>query len=99
MRKPSKLEQQLAVLHGSPSPDEVRAAMRSKNGLLIAAAVPHAETAELLLELRWFAHGSGRDCCEPGLFTATSSESEQRGADCGARPEAERGRVLAVRAE
>jgi len=47
MRKPSKLEQQLAVLHGSPSADDVRAALHSKNGLLIAAAARHAETAGL----------------------------------------------------
>jgi len=47
MRKPSKLEQQLAVLHGSPSADAVRAALRSKNGLLIAAAARHAETSDL----------------------------------------------------
>jgi hypothetical protein len=48
VRKPSKLEQQLAALHANPSPDEVRAALRSKQGLLIAAAVRHAvDTADL----------------------------------------------------
>jgi hypothetical protein len=48
VRKPSKLEQQLAVLHGAPSPDQVRAALRSKQGLLIAAAVRHStDSAEL----------------------------------------------------
>jgi hypothetical protein len=47
MRKPSKFDLQLSALHGSPSRDEVRAALRSKNGILIAAAVPHAESAEL----------------------------------------------------
>src|SRR6478672_8286406 len=47
VRKPSKLEQQLAVLHGSPSLDDVRVALRSRNGLLIAAAARHAESREL----------------------------------------------------
>jgi hypothetical protein len=48
VRKPSKLEQQLAQLHGNPSPELVQAAMGSKNGILVAAAVPHATDPELL---------------------------------------------------
>jgi hypothetical protein len=47
VRKPSKLEQQLAVLHGSPPADAVRAALRSKNGILIAAAAKHAPSEDL----------------------------------------------------
>lgn len=47
MRKPSRFDQQLAALRGSPSADEVRAALRSKNGILIASAVPHAAAPEL----------------------------------------------------
>lgn len=47
MRKPSRFDQQLATLRGSPSPDDVRAALRSKNGILVAAAVPHAHAPDL----------------------------------------------------
>jgi HEAT repeats len=47
VRKPSKFEQQLSALHGSPSADEVGAALRSKNGLLIAAAAAHADSLAL----------------------------------------------------
>src|SRR5579859_2100845 len=36
---------------------------------------------------------------KPGLFITTSSETEQRKGDRGARPEAQRGRVLYVRGE
>jgi HEAT repeat protein len=47
VRKPSRFDLQLAALRGSPSADDVRAALRSKNGILIAAAVPHATAPEL----------------------------------------------------
>lgn len=47
MRKPSRFDQQLAALRGSPSPDDVRAALRSKNGILVAAAVPHGTAPDL----------------------------------------------------
>ncbi|MBV8757148.1 MAG: hypothetical protein JO257_07740 [Deltaproteobacteria bacterium] len=47
MRKPSRFDQQLALLRGSPSPEDVRAALRSKNGILVAAAVPHGNAPEL----------------------------------------------------
>lgn len=50
MRKPSKFDQQLAALHRSPSPEAVAAALRSKNGILIAAAVPHALAPDALAE-------------------------------------------------
>ena len=48
MRKPSKLEQQLAELHGSPSAGAVQRAVRSKNGLLVAAAVRHVTAPDEL---------------------------------------------------
>ena len=47
MRKPSRFDQQLAALRGSPSTDDVRAALRSKNGILVAAAVPHGTAPDL----------------------------------------------------
>ncbi len=47
MRKPTRFDQQLATLRGSPSPEDVRAALRSKNGILVAAAVPHAHAPDL----------------------------------------------------
>jgi hypothetical protein len=48
VRKPSKLEQQLAELHGSPTTDAVRRAVASKNGVLVAAAVRHVTAPDVL---------------------------------------------------
>jgi hypothetical protein len=48
VRKPSKLEQQLAELHGSPSADAVQRAVASKNGILVAAAVRHVTAPDAL---------------------------------------------------
>jgi HEAT repeat protein len=50
VRKPSKFDKQLAELHGSPTPEAVAAALRSKNGILIAAAVRHATAPDALAE-------------------------------------------------
>lgn len=47
MRKPTRFDQQLAALRGSPTAEDIRAALRSKNGFLIAAAVPHANAPDL----------------------------------------------------